>query len=87
MTDQRMVMTGEFLSTLPVRGATPNSLDLVRIRSIFLSTLPVRGATCGVAYDADECYEISIHAPREGSDDFSSGHTNELITDFYPRSP
>ena len=58
--------SGLFQSTLPVRGATicpPGLPGAVR----FQSTLPVRGAT----YDrpfwlTDE--QISIHAPREGSD-------------------
>ena len=98
---------GEFLSTLPARGATPRipyaggagaisihapreGSDPSRWRRSarpkrFLSTLPARGATdCGLQRPA--FIEISIHAPREGSDPsggkklWASGH-------FYPRSP
>ena len=55
-----------FLSTLPARGAT-GRLTLCCHAYAFLSTLPARGATqCLVALDAQA--EISIHAPREGSD-------------------
>ena len=55
-----------FLSTLPARGATiRTSVRNVSIR--FLSTLPARGATLQYAILLREA-EISIHAPREGSD-------------------
>ena len=37
----------KFLSTLPVRGATPPNFPLNIIFGAFLSTLPVRGATPG----------------------------------------
>src|SRR5699024_3434124 len=51
----------------------------------FLSTLPARGATAGPTGE-QLAQEISIHAPREGSDraaqPFPAGHA-----DFYPRSP
>ena len=55
-----------FQSTLPVRGATrfPVSLDTW---PIFQSTLPVRGATT-IRLPKARNGEISIHAPREGSD-------------------
>ena len=57
---------GEFLSTLPARGATPSGWPQQYLHK-FLSTLPARGATRGRA--ADGCTRlISIHAPREGSD-------------------
>ena len=56
-----------FLSTLPARGAT-GWLRPPRIwPRIFLSTLPARGATRLKLRDfLGET--ISIHAPREGSD-------------------
>ena len=38
------------------------------IRAKFLSTLPARGATGRCGDPAQEAQEISIHAPREGSD-------------------
>ena len=56
----------EFLSTLPVRGAT-RDVNQMCGDGLFLSTLPVRGAT-GIAIGAAEHRVISIHAPREGSD-------------------
>ena len=77
-------LTREFQSTLPARGAT--LIDLAyRSGEVFQSTLPARGAT-----DFDELtqflWEISIHAPREGSDALTpvpdTSHRN-----FNPRSP
>ena len=56
-----------FQSTLPVRGATRPEVDLCPAQ-IFQSTLPVRGATDLIALGIFACV-ISIHAPREGSDD------------------
>ena len=59
-------VTCAFQSTLPARGAT----DGERTRPIFdgfQSTLPARGATC-VKNQPTEHPEISIHAPRTGSD-------------------
>ena len=56
-----------FQSTLPVRGATayiPGVGGIVQ----FQSTLPVRGAT-GANLAGLQKFTISIHAPREGSDD------------------
>ena len=56
-----------FLSTLPARGATSGFASTASAQE-FLSTLPARGATLfdvrGVGEDV-----ISIHAPREGSDE------------------
>ena len=55
-----------FQSTLPVRGATRPKIILSRLLT-FQSTLPVRGATIpGGNQHID--HKISIHAPREGSD-------------------
>ena len=56
-----------FQSTLPVRGATAvKAGDVAPL--IFQSTLPVRGATFTGVQVPDGSQEISIHAPREGSD-------------------
>ena len=55
-----------FLSTLPVRGATRKTRREI-IVSIFLSTLPARGATNKRVFTL-RLSDISIHAPREGSD-------------------
>ena len=56
-----------FQSTLPARGAT-----FRRFRRVlplgFQSTLPARGAT-GSCIELFDAREISIHAPRTGSDD------------------
>ena len=57
----------KFQSTLPVRGATDNIETPMDGGSEFQSTLPVRGATVPVPVSGDP-QEISIHAPREGSD-------------------
>ena len=73
-----------FLSTLPARGATLCSAsDTFSDR--FLSTLPARGATDaqkGLTLPTD----ISIHAPREGSD-AEPGTAGPANRNFYPRSP
>ena len=75
----------EFLSTLPARGATDDLLPSPDFHFLFLSTLPARGATVGlVPLFGHEL--ISIHAPREGSDDTGSLPTLPG-THFYPRSP
>ena len=80
-----------FLSTLPVRGATRPARPGVYSVHRFLSTLPARGATKAPAWGpappkdfyprsprgerhavdggAVAVLQISIHAPREGSDD------------------
>ena len=52
---------------------------------IFQSTLPVRGAT-EVADDLEYLLQISIHAPREGSD-LLALYCLGCRTDFNPRSP
>ena len=57
----------EFLSTLPVRGATRLSTRVSPFMPLFLSTLPVRGATQALPRRR-KASPISIHAPREGSD-------------------
>ena len=66
-----------FQSTLPVRGATPQLL-LHRPVIQFQSTLPVRGATRLPGHHQGQ-REISIHAPREGSDSFSGGKDSGLL--------
>ena len=65
---------GKFLSTLPARGATALSLQMAVEQALFLSTLPARGATDTTVHYWDD-QEISIHAPREGSDESSMGDT------------
>ena len=55
-----------FQSTLPARGATRIGGDKRRI-CLFQSTLPARGATWCLLTGASVKL-ISIHAPREGSD-------------------
>ena len=52
---------------------------------IFQSTLPVRGAT-GVGGHGEHAGDISIHAPRAGSDPTPGARTNPCW-DFNPRSP
>ena len=57
----------QFQSTLPVRGATRTTM-WISVPTTFQSTLPVRGAT-GQLEQRHVNGLISIHAPREGSDD------------------
>ena len=56
-----------FQSTLPARGATATPPFFLSRESAFQSTLPARGATQNAAKDP-LAQEISIHAPRTGSD-------------------
>ena len=56
-----------FLSTLPARGATNCAKLSLFSTYLFLSTLPARGATRQMLFIVRQC-NISIHAPREGSD-------------------
>ena len=51
----------------------------------FLSTLPARGATVHFCPLLGHEF-ISIHAPREGSDQ-TKAPTGGWAADFYPRSP
>ena len=52
---------------------------------VFLSTLPARGAT-GQGWATRADINISIHAPREGSDGYPALMSENCIH-FYPRSP
>ena len=56
-----------FQSTLPARGATRKLKAMTRDEFAFQSTLPARGATTYMEQFISEI-EISIHAPRTGSD-------------------
>src|SRR5699024_10428897 len=78
-------LMGQFLSTLPARGATLRGGAVAQEIGPFLSTLPARGATD--TYEIIQSHkEISIHAPREGSD-FLLPSTSISTSYFYPRSP
>ena len=73
-----------FQSTLPVGGATVTVEGRFTI-VIFQSTLPVGGATCFCA-TTSTAYNISIHAPRGGSD-LTIQRTIFRSDYFNPRSP
>ena len=73
-----------FQSTLPVRGATVTGYNIEGITE-FQSTLPVRGAT-EIGKWVQKAFEISIHAPRAGSDQWRSPALQSQIY-FNPRSP
>ena len=73
-----------FQSTLPVGGATTQS-PIRRPGSVFQSTLPVGGATIPLSHFTPQ-RQISIHAPRGGSDEQRSP-VGLLNCYFNPRSP
>ena len=73
-----------FQSTLPVRGATW-LIPCSSAYSAFQSTLPVRGATKKDVIDVYKT-QISIHAPRAGSDDRRKTSLCKKHN-FNPRSP
>ena len=62
-----------FLSTLPARGATYIQHFAAAQMAKFLSTLPARGATID-GHRRSDGGDISIHAPREGSDEAATGY-------------
>ena len=74
-----------FQSTLPARGATKGMQEKLADLVIFQSTLPARGATTR-SIEADGKREISIHAPRTGSDMLPILYAKHP-KDFNPRSP
>ena len=62
-------MTPLFQSTRPARGATRRSRQTGLPQIKFQSTRPARGATfCHIC--GKKQMQISIHAPREGRDDW-----------------
>ena len=74
-----------FQSTLPARGATVRAAEFGGRAEPFQSTLPARGATRGRGA-ARVAGDISIHAPRTGSD---RAERSPVIfsSNFNPRSP
>ena len=75
----------KFQSTLPARGATVHGLSGGRTERQFQSTLPARGATAECQVFSSNV-DISIHAPREGSD--SCRHPAPCGCGYFnPRSP
>ena len=62
-----MAQGQKFQSTLPARGAT-RAAQKARYEAIFQSTLPARGATSQGEQRRYKGVNISIHAPRTGSD-------------------
>ena len=78
------IESGRFQSTLPAWGATA-ALGAVGGFLAFQSTLPAWGATArATGFSAG--YEISIHAPRMGSDRCRL-KSLKLTFNFNPRSP
>ena len=74
-----------FQSTLPARGAT-NTYGAISYYVIFQSTLPARGATMPLSIISRQDLQISIHAPRTGSD--ISYAVPIIPSDYFnPRSP
>ena len=78
------LLLSTFQSTLPARGATP--LLIISRRDLpFQSTLPARGAT-STRCCSRSLFQISIHAPRTGSDQSASAFQS-VQRYFNPRSP
>ena len=74
-----------FQSTLPARGATCLLVFALCTRGTFQSTLPARGAT-GDFSSGNKNLEISIHAPRTGSDDgeYAMGGKTKIFQSTLP---
>ena len=79
-----VILATAFQSTLPVWGATRLPRRTTKL-SGFQSTLPVWGATM-TREEAIKWLEISIHAPRVGSD-YDAGRSDQVVGNFNPRSP
>jgi len=77
-------LTARFQSTLPAWGATASDKTIMHYVT-FQSTLPAWGATAACARLA-RLLQISIHAPRVGSDVVVYGMVMRFV-DFNPRSP
>ena len=77
--------TRKFQSTLPVWGATTKFYAKNAKIYRFQSTLPVWGATRRGNHQLYQ-HQISIHAPRVGSDSINIGHSARRLN-FNPRSP
>ncbi len=84
LVDSHIILLALFQSTLPVGGATIFIVISLRA-SPFQSTLPVGGAT-PIVCPFRQRVVISIHAPREGSDE-SLHRSSHPHPDFNPRSP
>ena len=80
-----MVCGLKFQSTLPV-GERPASGRQVSSRHTFQSTLPVGGATLYNGLSVHHV-DVSIHAPRGGSDLVGITKANTRFASFNPRSP
>ena len=75
-----------FLSTLPARGATGPKPTGPRSTTDFYPRSP-RGERHTKQSTGGQHHEISIHAPREGSDNAPVRNRTGRHGDFYPRSP
>ena len=75
-----------FQSTLPAGGATMSKMSSLRDLAIFQSTLPAGGATLDETA-AGNLQNISIHAPRGGSDrvDYVLRTSDVMISIHAPR--
>ena len=80
-----MPTTTKFLSTLPARGATGWPRVILTMVQHFYPRSP-RGERRAAGADHIQGVDISIHAPREGSDRFP-GCPPVTGPHFYPRSP
>ena len=75
-----------FQSTLPAGGATMHDFKDPSTWEAFQSTLPAGGATTYYRYRDKYLKQISIHAPRGGSDR-ERPDSDAAGGDFNPRSP
>ena len=82
--DGRLTATAYFNPRSP-HGERPNLLLTKELPNLFQSTLPAWGATGGMVRRKREP-EISIHAPRMGSDIVTTAAASNVLY-FNPRSP
>ena len=80
-----LLAAGPFLSTLPARGATRSRRCAAAGQRNFYPRSPRGERPLGLNFGLCLC-QISIHAPREGSD-IEKFSTGGLSFYFYPRSP
>ncbi len=80
------VISVEFQSTRPARGATTVCRPDPRLLSMFQSTRPARGATSAMATMPSDGIVVSIHAPRAGRDS-ASPLPIDVVTEFQSTRP
>ena len=85
-TISRIDWAGRHFNPRSPHGERPVTVSDKSPSPLFQSTLPARGATTPPTSPMAQSQDISIHAPRTGSDNFCTSACPSA-SDFNPRSP